>query len=93
MGLVRIALGGMVQRGSLAGPMEAGMAPNPSIAGFFLAPTWRHAAEGRKAARGGQCRQPDPASMPGRRTRFSEQFRSVSEFPRYLTQGMDINSA
>jgi hypothetical protein len=83
----------MVQHGSLAGPIDAGMPPDPSIAGFFLAPAWRHDADGHKAASGGQSKRPDPASTPGRRTRFSEQFRSVSEFPRYLTQGMDMNSA
>jgi hypothetical protein len=47
---------------------------------------WRPPGAGLAGAPGGESSRCAPA--PLLRTAFSEQFRSVSEFPRYLTQGV-----
>jgi hypothetical protein len=67
---------------------------NPSQpAAAFAARAWRPSEACRAAAPGDRSESPRYDEEPLRRTTFSEQFRSASEFPRYLTQGMGEGSA
>ena len=54
---------------------------------------WRPPDSGLAAESGDRGEASRCAPAPLQRAAFSEQFRSVSEFPRYLTQGMGQGSA
>ena len=61
-------------------------------AAVFPVRAWKPAAS-RQITPGDGSESPFPAFVPQRTASFSERFRSVSEYPRYLTQGMGANSA
>jgi hypothetical protein len=58
----------------------------------FPVRAWKPTAS-QKITTGNGSESPYPAFVPQRAASFSERFRSVSEYPRYLTQGMGANSA